>query len=349
MKVFIIICCFVPLLLLVFFLIPKPVDLLQKPPFNESKVNGVSLVSPHQPVDAAEIVTVKRINSNWVAIIPYGFSIQNEPEIFYNTRRQWWGERTEGVASLIKMAKANNLKVMLKPHVWLRQKWIGDFDLDSEEKWQKWQQEYTTYVMTFARLADSMQVELFCMGTEYKIATARCPDYWTELISKIRKNYKGPLTYAANWDNFQNIPFWDQLDYIGIDAYFPLVQLPDPSAGEIRKAWVPVRERIQAFSFKYNKPILFTEYGYQSADGATGKPWEVRKGAGGPNLELQARAYDCLFYMFWGEHWFAGGFLWKWHLQQGAGGLQNQDFTPQGKPAEQIIANWYDPSLAPAY
>jgi hypothetical protein len=39
---------------------------------------------------------------------------------------------------------------------------------------------------------------------------------------EIRKIYTGKLTYAANWDDFDKVPFWKELDYIGIDAYFPL-------------------------------------------------------------------------------------------------------------------------------
>ena len=48
------------------------------------------------------------------------------------------------------------------------------------------------------------------------------PKFWNELILKIKKLYKGKLTYAANWDEYKRIHFWNVLDYIGVDAYFPL-------------------------------------------------------------------------------------------------------------------------------
>jgi len=45
---------------------------------------------------------------------------------------------------------------------------------------------------------------------------------WKKLIQNIRKIYSGQLTYAANFDNYQNIAFWEDLDVMGINAYFKL-------------------------------------------------------------------------------------------------------------------------------
>jgi len=35
----------------------------------------------------------------------------------------------------------------------------------------------------------------------------------------------------------EKITFWDELDYIGIQAYFPLVDNKYPTAEEISKGW----------------------------------------------------------------------------------------------------------------
>jgi hypothetical protein len=47
------------------------------------------------------------------------------------------------------------------------------------------------------------------------------------------------LTYAANWDKYDQVSFWDELDFIGIQAYFPLTDQTNPSAEEIKKGWNP--------------------------------------------------------------------------------------------------------------
>ena len=50
-----------------------------------------------------------------------------------------------------------------------------------------------------------------------------CPDDWRRLISKFRELCPGPLTYAVNWwGDYDVVEFWDELDYIGINAFFPL-------------------------------------------------------------------------------------------------------------------------------
>ncbi|MFT6865309.1 MAG: hypothetical protein ACJA08_000126 [Cyclobacteriaceae bacterium] len=304
-------------------------------------INGVSLVNPRSLIEKDMMASVKRVNSDWVAVIPFGFSHQNEPLVHFNHERQWWGERVDGTAELVKMANENGLKVMMKPHVWMRSGWIGDYDLDSESKWKEWENSYEDYILTYAKLSDSLGVPLLCIGTEYKIATTKRPVYWKSLIGKIREVYSGQLTYAANWDNYHNISFWSELDFIGVDAYFPLIDELDPDSHIIESAWVPIREELKKISLEKKRPILFTEFGYQSVNGTTGKHWEVSKNEENLNMLLQARAYDCMFKMFWNKEWCAGGFLWKWHLQSDAGGECNPHFTPQGKPVEAVIKSWY--------
>ena len=304
-------------------------------------INGVSLVNPSHHIDTSDLAELKRINCQWVAVIPYAFSRQNQPGVYFNSTNQWWGETESGSREIIKMAKSTNYKVMLKPHVWLMSGWIGDFDLDDEKKWLEWEKAYENYILTFARLAEEMHVDLYCIGTEYEIAVVKRPEFWENLISKVRTIYQGPLTYASNWDSFEVNPLWQDLDYIGIDAYFPLVKEPDPGHGEIMDAWYPIKEKIADVQSEYKKQVLFTEYGYQSANGAAGNHWEVSSAYDQLNHELQARAYECLYQVFWNEPWFAGGFLWKWHFSDDAGGPNNGAFTPQRKTVESVITDWY--------
>jgi hypothetical protein len=39
--------------------------------------------------------------------------------------------------------------------------------------------------------------------------------------------------------------------------------------------------------------------------------------------------------------WLKGIDWWKWPTQLDRGGPKNDDFTPNGKPAEQVVAKWY--------
>ncbi len=305
------------------------------------KINGASLVNPHSPVPDSSMATIVQTNSNWVAVIPFAFSRQNEPEVYFNHERQWWGERAEGSMALIQMAKKLGLKVMLKPHVWMRESWIGDFELDSEEKWLKWEKAYRDYILTFAKLADSLDVELLCIGTELKKTEVTRAAFWESLIVEVRAVYKGKITYAANWDHYEKVPFWDRLDYIGINAYFPLTKPGEvPDKKRIEEAWKPIRKEMRSLAISLGMQVVLTEFGYAACSQATERPWEEFDKSE-PDFELQAVAYEGLFASLWQEDFVAGGFFWKWHLIRHADRWERGRFSPQGHPAAGVISKWY--------
>ena len=102
------------------------------------KISGISLVSPANKVNDNWTSSVQEINAEWAAILPYGFSYAGSPKVMYNTERQWWGERVEGMTELIRHAHNNGIKVMLKPMVWVVGGWPGDYQLNKESKWEFW-------------------------------------------------------------------------------------------------------------------------------------------------------------------------------------------------------------------
>ena len=334
------------LFIVLFFLVLGGVAMVVVPTKKEAMINGVSLVNPPREITPHQMGEVKRINAGWVAVIPYGFSHSGQPNVTFDHSRQWWGERTDGSCKLIEYAKSHNLKVMLKPHVWVRgEGWTGDYKLSTEEQWKQWEQDFSAYILNHAKVADSLKVELLCIGTEYRTPAKERPEFWRKMIREIRQVYSGKITYASNWDNYENIIWWDAVDYIGIDAYFPLVDGTHPSVKDIENGWKPVKTQLAAFSRKWNKPILFTEYGFQSVNGATGRHWEVDKSGENANHQLQADAYEATYRALIEESWFAGGFLWKWHFNAPNGRWRGTEWTPQNKPAEEVIARWYGKNL----
>jgi hypothetical protein len=305
------------------------------------KIDGISFVAPPKPIQDTCIRTLKNAQADWICLMPFAFSMMGESKVIFNSQRQWWGEKSEGTVECIKMAKALNLKVMLKPHVWLRGgHFVGHFELNNEEKWKEWEHQYEQYILHYAKIADSSNVELFCIGTELDKTAQLRPQFWQQLISKVKQHYKGKLTYASNWDSYPKIPFWQELDYIGIDAYFPLSESKTPSVVEIKKAWKTHLETLEKFSNDTNKPILFTEYGYRSMDFTAKAPWESHR-SDEVNHEAQKNAYQGFFEACWHQKWFAGGFLWKWYDSNYTPNHHNSDYTPQNKPVMEIISSWY--------
>ncbi len=309
------------------------------------KIAGVTVVAPPRPIDAAPLLALKQLNAAWVAVIPYAFTRPTEPKVHYNVEgHQWWGERPEGVATTIRLAHESGLQVMLKPQVWIMGRYTGDLSWSSATDWAAWEADYLRYLLPMAKLADSLGVEMLCIGTEWKTAVSERPQFWSNLIDSVRKTYRGDLTYAANWDDYDDVPFWEKLDYVGVNAYWPLTKTKTPTINELTKAWQPFVRELGNFAAKQQKPVLFTEYGYLSVDSCAWKTWE-REGQLAHiarNNTAQSNAIQAIWQSFSGCPWWAGGFLWKWFPNgMGHEGYPEKDYSPQGKDGEDVLKHWF--------
>jgi hypothetical protein len=152
--------------------------------------------------------------------------------------------------------------------------------------------------------------------------------------------YSGKLTYAANFnEEYEQVKFWDALDFIGIQAYFPLSKTNNPTVEELANNWSTHSQSVEKVYKKFNKPVIFTEIGYKSTEDAAIEPWkwpQENKGAT-PSNETQAKCYEAFFKSVWKKEWLAGAYFWKWY-PHGGRSLNEIDFTPQGKLAEEIIS-----------
>jgi hypothetical protein len=311
---------------------------------SSAKINGVSFVASGEAASQAHIDPVLSIYADHAAVMPYGFIREpGSPEILFNTNRQMFGETRTGARQYIDLLHRNGIQVMLKPQLWIwRGLFTGDLVMETEADWQKLEASYTDFILTYAALAEETGAELFCIGTELEAFVKARPAYWASLIEAVRERYSGQSTYAVNWDEYSGVPFWEALDYIGIDAYFPLSEERDPTVAALREGWAPWKEAIHEMSSLKNRPVLFTEYGYRSMDYTAKKPWLVDRNQERVNLEAQSNAKRALFEEFWPEPWFAGGFLWKWFINHPlSGGPLDNRFTPQNKPAQKVVREYY--------
>jgi hypothetical protein len=106
--------------------------------------------------------------------------------------------------------------------------------------------------------------------------------HWEKIIADTRATYKGKLTYAANFDNYYDVGFWNSLDFMGINAYFPLrdpdmTYLTTPGLkNALLDGWKKVFDEIDEFKLQHSivdKPLFFTELGYIYRSNTTVEPW----------------------------------------------------------------------------
>lgn len=310
----------------------------------QEKINGVSFVANRNPVDSTHVVPLQRVNTNYAAVMPFGFVPEvDKPQIVYNTDRQWYGETREGGRNYVTQLHKAGIEVMMKPQIWIRHgEFTGYLKMNTEAEWVALEESYRKFILDYATLAAEEETALFCIGTELEQFVTNRPDFWNQLIIDIKKVYKGKLTYAANWDEYKRTPFWNQLDYIGIDAYFPVCEDKTPSVACAMQGWEKWKEEISAFAKAQQRQVLFTEYGYRSVDYTAKEPWKADRSMTEVNLEGQVNATQALYEAVWNEEWMAGGFLWKWFIHHDkVGGEQNSQFTPQNKPVEETIKDYY--------
>jgi hypothetical protein len=300
-------------------------------------------------IAAGDLAPLAAAGVEWIAQTPFGWqAAANDPHVELVTAgRIYWGETDEGIAATTALARERGIATLLKPHVWVRGgggAWPGDVAFQDEAHWERWFASYGAFLLHYARLAERLDIPVLCVGTELRKTVVR-EKQWRALIAAVRGVYRGRLVYAANWHGeVEEVPFWDALDYLGVQAYFPLSQAPVPAVEELIAAWAPHLANVERLQARWSRPVLFTEIGYRSAAGSLARPWEWpergdRSHPTPEGLAAQANAYEAFFRAVWHRPWFAGAYVWKWFpggARDGGGG-----FSPQGKPAADVLARWY--------
>src|SRR5581483_5505891 len=169
---------------------------------------------------------LERLGAEWISLTPFGFmESPAAPEVRSGGARG--PEHDERLHAEVAQAHGLGLKVALKPHVWIAGgDWPGDLKWPNDAAWRRWFASYRAFILRYAAIAERDHYDLLVLGTELKSATANDSAAWRALIADLRRAFHGPLTYAANWDEAERVPFWDALDFVGVDAYAPIAKKP---------------------------------------------------------------------------------------------------------------------------
>ena len=261
----------------------------------------------------ATMAELKGMGVNWVAIHPYG-GIRQDGTVSGGERgrRSRMYDEARWLTRPIEEAHRLGLKIMIKPHIayWGSGfSWRGEIDFDSAEEWSRFFETYEAWITRVAELAKD--ADAFVVGTELD-RTVRHEKEWRRIIEKVRAITEAPLTYAANWDSFERVKFWDALDAVGIQGYFPLVQHElVPPEKELDRAWGRLIGRLEKYGKQQNRPIILCELGYNRSATAAARPWEHQ--TGGEQAELvQRRCMAAALLAIEKSKIVTGSFLWKW-------------------------------------
>ena len=297
------------------------------------------------PGFARELDRLRGLGVNWVAIHPYAR--------IHADGRVGWGEwqpeePPQHVAGPIADALEREVAIFVKPHLayWGSPfDWRGAIDFEDPAERALFFDQYHAWIVAMAEVC--RDADAFAIGTELdRFLKPEDEPRWRALIADVRTRTNARLTYAANWDHFERVPFWDALDAIGVQAYFPLADCEArPNVDDLTAAWEPWLERLRAVSERSGKPVVFTELGYDAQSKAAcepwvGKPWHGfgRQRHTPAEAALQQRCYEVALTMLERERdWLRGAFLWKWFV----GPAPGADFVLDTPPVRNLIqARW---------
>ncbi|MCD8013836.1 MAG: 1,4-beta-xylanase [Lachnospiraceae bacterium] len=276
---------------------------------------------------------VKRTNANFIILVPVG--LQDTPQ---SEEIDYCSDATVNdreLAKAIRYAKALGLRVALKPTVncrngvWRAHINFFDEDVPCEPKWSNWFQAYTDFQLHYAEIAQREGCEMFLPGCEM-VQSERREQEWRQLIRDIRQEFGGLVSY--NTDKYQehNVRWWDAVDVISSSGYYPV------------NDWERQLDRIEAVVQKFNKPFFFAECGCMSTTGSNLVPndWSL---SGDVDLEGQADWYRTMFLAGGSRSWVGGYALWDWNWRQYpiAEAARDKKYDIYGKPAEQVVAEFY--------
>jgi hypothetical protein len=250
------------------------------------------------------------------------------------------------LAGLIKHAKERNLRVVLMPIVLLDNprgnEWRGTI---KPESWDDWFESYRAMMSHYAAVAEQNGVDLFVVGSELVSSETKAAE-WTKTIRAIRNVYKGQITYSSNWDHYRSVPFWDKLDLIGMNSYWNLGKVGadtldrrEITPATVQKRWAEIQEDLFLFTRSTNKPLILLEVGWCSVTNAAHEPWDYTQTTVGVDPELQKILYQGFFQSWWGNPSLGGFMIWEW--TPGEGGPQDRGYSPEGKPAEKVMREWF--------
>ncbi|GAB5390029.1 MAG: hypothetical protein Alpg2KO_29970 [Alphaproteobacteria bacterium] len=271
-------------------------------------------------------------------------------------------EQPEHVRHVIAQAIEKGLQVHYKPHLDPDSGgWRAFYDPQDADAWFT---SYQSWMLDHAHLAEAAGATSLTIGTEFiSLSGPEHTQHWRDLIAEIRDVYSGSLTYAATPTEAAQIEFWDDLDLIGVNPYVQLAPDGQSDAEQLADAWdhTPIDpwhyaqqdgqsayQILQGLADQWGMSILMTELGYRAVDGAATSPgdWELQ---GDTDPQEQADLYEA-FFRFWGSQqpdWLEGVLFWHWDVTdqpEQRGDYSETGYSPQNRPAAEVISRWLEGS-----
>lgn len=235
----------------------------------------------------------------------------------------------------IAYAKKLGLRVGLLPIVLIR-------NVEDDDDWRgtlrpkdpaRFWRSYDVFLCHYLDIARETGVEIVSVGSELCSLEPNTKE-WRRLIANARGRYPGWLTYSVNWDHYDVPQFFDLLDQVGMSAYFELSDDKDASLEVLKQGWRRIRKKLEAAAKRIAKPLILTELGYASQDGANTAPWNYYLAVDKLDLAEQADCFRAFASVMSDAPFLHGVYIYEFFEQ---GGPKDTTYAIWGKPAWAVV------------
>ena len=246
--------------------------------------------------------------------------------------------RLDTLNNIIHDAHELGLKIQLHLAINLEKRgpddWHGMIRPKNRKQW------WTTYqelVLEMADFSKRNEVESLIIGTEYTALQSDVKN-WRALIKAIREQarYPGMVGYGVNFNSLE-LAWLDELDFLGISAYWPLSEDRDPDLQTLNKSWERINKQLDTWMKRHpSLRVEFSEVGYVSQPYSSVLPfsWKAHKGKA-RNLTEQLQTFRALHQFLKQEPKIKGVHIFASTTEDTD--PDSRDYTPFGKPAEKVL------------
>jgi len=312
----------------------------------DGKVAGMAIPNVSQQQSPDEVTRLKSDGLNTIALFVWWvMQKQNSNSI----QPDYQGGLTETDANLELQMEAsvrNGMHVILVPIFYCLNcegGWRGTIAPSDPSLW--WQS-YQSFIDHYADIAQQHGATTLFVGSEMT-SMEQYTAQWQQAISVARTHFSGQIGYEENWDVLGQAKFLSDVDVVGISAYFPLDDATSPALSDLLADWTDSHasatsgqnwvNEVSNLAQSTGKPILFGESGYMSGDHAGRQPFLNYLDT--TNWQLQSDLYQALLETFSGKSWWDGVVWWEWYLTSDS--TSDNDRSPRGKTAEEMLRHWY--------
>jgi hypothetical protein len=228
------------------------------------------------------LLRLKKMGVNTIAILMEGH--MNDLEDVDIRFKE--GEALDSIEAILRDANQMGFSTILIPHLYIEDgSWRGLIKMPQAKARDAWWTSYSRFISAAADIASRSGTSVLSLGVELKGMSAQLDTRtrMRELKHHIQKRFSGQLTYSANWDEAEQVVFWDLFDVVGVNGYYPLV--PDV----IRGAEM-VGRRLANLHRLTQKDVLVLEVGYRAGPMSHVQPWAWPEDVKNREVDEEAQA-----------------------------------------------------------